>query len=115
MFKEIFDDIHAHNPETYLIGIWGKDGLELDKSVYLPPEADMDLIGAELAEVVGKLDNLDLDRAGFLIEYISGKLKIMVLSLNSGYFLLLVSGKSVISGKLKFYLDLKKDGILALL
>jgi len=75
----------------------------------------MDLIGAELAEVVGKLDNLDLDRAGFQIEYISGKLKIMVLSLNSGYFLLLVSGKNVISGKLKFYLDLKKDGILALL
>ena len=115
MFREIFDDIHAHNPEVYLIGIWGKDGLELDKAVYLPPEADMDLIGAELAEVVGKLDNLDLDRAGFQIEYISGKLKIMVLSLNSGYFLLLVSGKNVISGKLKFYLDLKKDGILALL
>lgn len=115
MFKEIFDDIHAHNPEVYLIGIWGKDGLELDKAVYLPPEADMDLIGAELAEVVGKLDNLDLDRTGFQIEYISGKLKIMVLSLNSGYFLLLVSGKNVISGKLKFYLDLKKDGILALL
>jgi predicted regulator of Ras-like GTPase activity (Roadblock/LC7/MglB family) len=115
LFREIFDDIHAHNPEVYLIGIWGKDGLELDKAVYLPPEADMDLIGAELAEVVGKLDNLDLDRAGFQIEYISGKLKIMVLSLNSGYFLLLVSGKNVISGKLKFYLDLKKDGILALL
>jgi predicted regulator of Ras-like GTPase activity (Roadblock/LC7/MglB family) len=115
LFKEIFDDIHSRNPETYLIGIWGKDGLELDKAVYLPPEADMDLIGAELADVVGKLDNLDLDRAGFLIEYVSGKLKIMVLSLNSGYFLLLVSSKNVISGKLKFYLDLKKDGILALL
>jgi predicted regulator of Ras-like GTPase activity (Roadblock/LC7/MglB family) len=115
LFKEIFDDIHAHNPDTYLIGIWGKDGLELDKAVYLPPEADMDLIGAELADVVGKLDNLDLDRAGFLIEYVSGKFKIMVLSLNSGYFLLLVSGKNMISGKLKFYLDLKKDGILALL
>ncbi len=115
MFKEIFDDIHAHNRETYLIGIWGKDGLELDKAVYLPPEADMDLIGAELADVVGKLDNLDLDRAGFQIEYISGKLKIMVVSLDSNYFLLFVAGKSLISGKLKFYLDLKKDAILALL
>jgi hypothetical protein len=73
----------------------------------------MDLIGAELAEVVGKLDNLDVDRADFQIEYVSGKFKIMVLSLNSGYFLLLVSGKSLISGKLKFYLDLKRDDILA--
>jgi len=113
LFKTIFDDIHSHNPETYLIGIWGKDGLELEKSVYLPPEADMDLIGAELAEVVGKLDNLDIDRAGFQIEYVSGKFKIMVLSLNSSYFLLLVSGRNLISGKLKFYLDLKRDSILA--
>jgi len=37
----------------------------------------------------------------------------MVLSLNSGYFLLLVSGRNLISGKLKFYLDLKRDSILA--
>ena len=115
MFKTIFNEIHAHNPETYLIGIWGKDGLELEKAVYLPPEADMDLIGAELAEVVGKLDNMDIVRTDFQIEYISGKFKIMVVSLNSGYFLLLVSGKNVISGKLKFYLDLKKESILALL
>ena len=113
MFDAIFADIHAQNPETYLIGIWGKDGLELEKSVYLPPDADMDLIGAELAEVVGKLDNLDIDRAGFQIEYVSGKFKIMVQSLNSGYFLLLVSGRNLISGKLKFYLDLKRDSILA--
>jgi len=112
LFKEVFDDIHAHNPEVYLIGIWGKDGLELDKAVYLAPEADMDLIGAELAEVVGKLDNLDLDRAGFQIEYASGKFRILVLSLNSSYFLLAVSGKDLISGKLKFYLDLNKDGII---
>lgn len=115
MFKTIFNDIQARNPETYLIGIWGKDGLELEKEVYLPPDANMDLIGAELAEVVGKLDNLDIDRADFQIEYVSGKFKILVLSLNSGYFLLLVSGKSLISGKLRFYLDLKKDSILALL
>ena len=113
MFKEIFDEIHRHNPETYLIGIWGKDGLELEKSVYLPPDADMDLVGAELADVVGKLDNLDLDRAGFVIEYVSGKFKIMVLSLNRSYFLLLVSARNLISGKLKFYLELKRDAIIA--
>lgn len=115
MFKEIFNEIHDHNPETYLLGIWGKDGLELEKSVYLPPDADMDLLGAELADVVGKLDNLALDRTGFQIEYVSGKFKIMVHSLNSNYFLLLVSGKNLISGKLKFYLELKRDSILAML
>ena len=57
MFKTILNEIQARNPEIYLIGIWGKDGLELEKAVYLPPDADMDLLGAELAEVVGKLDH----------------------------------------------------------
>lgn len=115
MFKTIFNEVQARNPEIYLIGIWGKDGLELEKSVYLPPETDMDLLGAELAEVVGKLDNLEATRADFHIEYVSGKFKIMVHSLNSGYFLLLVSGLNLISGKLNYYLNLKKDSLLALL
>jgi hypothetical protein len=115
LFKTIFDDIQVHNPDTYLVGIWGKDGLELEKAVYLPPEADIDLLGAELADVVGKLDNLGLARADFLIEYVSGKFRFMVYSLNSGYFLLLVSGLNQISGKLKFYLNLKRESILALL
>ena len=115
MFKTILNEIQARNPEIYLIGIWGKDGLELEKAVYLPPDADMDLLGAELAEVVGKLDNLEVTRADFHIEYVSGKYKIMVHSLNSGYFLLLVSGLNLISGKLNYYLNLKKDSILALL
>ena len=115
MFKTIFNEVQARNPEIYLIGIWGKDGLELEKSVYLPPETDMDLLGAELADVVGKLDNLEVTHADFHIEYVSGKFKIMVYSLNSGYFLLLVSGLNLISGKLNYYLNLKKDSLLALL
>lgn len=115
MFKAIFNDIQARNPEIFLVGIWGKDGLELEKAVYLPPDVDMDLLGAELAEVVAKLDNLEVTRADFHIEYVSGKFKIIVHSLNSGYFLLLVSGLGLISGKLNFYLNLKKDSLLALL
>jgi len=115
LFKTILNEIQARNPEIYLIGIWGKDGLELEKAVYLPPDTDMDLLGAELAEVVGKLDNLEVTRADFHIEYVSGKYKILVHSLNSGYFLLLVSGLNLISGKLNYYLNLKKDSILALL
>jgi predicted regulator of Ras-like GTPase activity (Roadblock/LC7/MglB family) len=115
LFKTIFNDIQVHNPETYLVGIWGKDGLELEKEVYLPPEADMDLLGAELAEVVGKLDNLQMNRNDFHIEFFTGKFKIMVVSLTSSYFLVLVSSQNLISGKLKFYVDLKKESILALL
>jgi predicted regulator of Ras-like GTPase activity (Roadblock/LC7/MglB family) len=115
LFNKIFAEIHQRNPQTYLIGIWGKDGLELEKATYLPADIDMDLIGAELAEVVARLDSLEVTNADFHIEYISGKFKIMVYSLNVNYFLLLVSRLDLISGKLKFYLDLKKDNILALM
>ena len=115
MFETIFDDIHQHNHETYLIGIWGKDGLELEKATYLPSSIDIDLLGAELADVLAKLENLEVTGADICIEYISGKFKILVYSLNTGYFLLVVSNQNQITGKLKFYLNLKKSNILSLL
>lgn len=115
MFETIFDDIHQHNPETYLIGIWGKDGLELEKATYLTSSIDIDLLGAELADVLAKLDNLEVTSTDICIEYISGQFKIFVYSLNAGYFLLLVSNQNQITGKLKFYLNLKKNNILSLL
>lgn len=115
MFKAIFDEIHQHNPDTYLIGIWGKDGLELEKEIYLTANIDIDLLGAELADVLAKLDNLELTSADICIEYKSGQFKIVVYSLNSGYFLLLVSNQNQVTGKLKFYLNLKKNAILSLL
>jgi predicted regulator of Ras-like GTPase activity (Roadblock/LC7/MglB family) len=115
LFEAIFGEIHQRNPETYLIGIWGRDGLELEKSTYLPSGIDMDLLGAELADVLSKLDHLEVAGADICIEYISGQFKIFLYSLNAGYFLLLVSNKNQITGKLKFFLNLKKDQILSLL
>lgn len=115
MFKTIFNDIHQHNPEIYLIGIWGKDGLELEKTTYLPSSIDVDLLGAELADVLAKLNNLEVISADICIEYSSGQFRIFVFSLNAGYFLLSVSSQNQITGKLKFYLNLKKNNILSLL
>jgi predicted regulator of Ras-like GTPase activity (Roadblock/LC7/MglB family) len=115
LFKPIFEDIHQHNPETYLIGIWGKDGLELEKATYLPPSLNIDLLGAELADILAKLDHMEVLSTDICIEYISGQFKIFVYSLNAGYFLLLVSNQNQIAGKLKFYLNLKKSNILSLL
>jgi predicted regulator of Ras-like GTPase activity (Roadblock/LC7/MglB family) len=115
LFKTIFDDIQLKNPETYLIGIWGRDGLELEKASYLPASIDIDLLGAELADVLAKLGKLEVSSADICIEYISGQFRIFVYSLNAGYFLLLVSNQNQLSGKLKFYLNLKKSNILSLL
>lgn len=115
MFEAIFSDIHHRNPETYLIGIWGRDGLELEKATYLPPSVNIDLLGAELADILAKLDHLEVTSADVSIEYNLGQFKIVVFSLNADYFLLLVSSQSQISGKLKFYLNLKKNDILSFL
>lgn len=115
MFEDIFNDIHQRNPETYIIGVWGRDGLELEKSTFLPPSMNIDLLGAELADVLSKLDRLEMTGADVFIEYISGQFKILVCSLNAGYFLLLVSSRKQVAGKLKFYLSLKKQDILSML
>ena len=115
MFETIFSDIHRRNPETYLIGVWGRDGLELEKATYLPPSMNVDLLGAELADILAKLDHLEVTSADVCIEYNLGQFKIFVYSLNPEYFLLLVSSQSQITGKLKFYLNLKKNDILSCL
>jgi predicted regulator of Ras-like GTPase activity (Roadblock/LC7/MglB family) len=115
LFETIFTDIHRRNPETYLIGVWGRDGLELEKATYLPPTMNIDLLGAELADILAKLDHLEVTSADICIEYILGQFKIFVFSLNADYFLLLVSNQSQITGKLKFYLNLKKNDILSIL
>lgn len=115
MFETIFSDIHRRNPETYLIGVWGRDGLELEKATYLPPSVNIDLLGAELADILAKLDHLEVTSADICIEYILGQFKIFVFSLNADYFLLLVSSQNQITGKLKFYLNLKKNDILSIL
>jgi hypothetical protein len=115
LFEAIFSDIHQRNPETYLIGVWGRDGLELEKATFLPPDMNIDLLGAELADILAKLDHLEVTSADVSIEYNLGQFKIFVFSLNAEYFLLLVSSQSQITGKLKFYLNLKKSAILSIL
>ncbi len=115
MFETIFGDIHRKNPETYLIGVWGRDGLELEKAAYLPPSVNIDLLGAELADILAKLDHVEVTSADICIEYNLGQFKIFVYSLNADYFLLLVSSLNQITGRLKFYLNLKKNDILSIL
>ncbi|HSQ35272.1 MAG TPA: hypothetical protein VLQ89_04690, partial [Candidatus Binatia bacterium] len=58
---------------------------------------------------------LEVAGADICIEYISGQFRIFVFSLNAEYFLLLVSSLSQITGKLKFFLNLKKSDILSIL
>ncbi len=98
-----------------MIGIWGKDGLELEKNIYLRNDVNSELLGAEIADVVSKMDNIQLAPGRFSLEYITGRLKVLVYSLSQEYFLLVVSGPELISGRLAFFLNLNLRRIAAML
>ncbi len=113
MFKPIFEEITRKNPEIYAIGIWGKDGLELEKLTVVRADVNSELLGAEIADVVARLDNLQLTPGRFSLEYVAGRMKVMVFSLTPRYFLLVVCGPELISGRLAFYLGLHRDRLAA--
>lgn len=115
LFKDIFDAIRAKNPEICLIGIWGKDGLELEKAVYAPADMDLELLGAEIADVASKIDKTKLFSGDYGMECQHNRLKIFVSSLTPVYFLMAVSAEGAITGKLKFYLELNRSKLQSLL
>ena len=115
LFKDVFDSISGKNPEICLIGIWGKDGLELEKAVYAPADMDLELLGAEIADVVSRIDKTSLFSGEYGVECPYRGLKVNAFSLTDGYFLLTVSTGNVIPGKLKFYLELNRQKFRSLL
>lgn len=115
MFDKLFDEIKKSNPELLMIGVWGKDGLELERRIWNSLELDLELLGAQLADVVAKMDGVRLFSGQYDLEYVTNRLKVLVVSLSPQYFLLAVAGEALISGKLKFYLNLNKKSLLALL
>ena len=55
MFEGVFKKIYSHNPEILMIGIWGRDGLGLEENRFVEAKVDLELIGAEMADIVAKL------------------------------------------------------------
>jgi predicted regulator of Ras-like GTPase activity (Roadblock/LC7/MglB family) len=115
VFDLLFEEIARKNPEIHLIGIWGKDGLELEKRCLNRAEMNAELLGAEIADVVQRIDQLQLAPGRFSLEYVTGRQKVLVFSLTNGYFLLVVAGPELISGRLAFYLSLNRERLASLL
>jgi len=113
LFKPIFDQIQKKNPEIYFIGIWGKDGLELEKTFYNPADVELELLGAVLADVVTKIDRIALSPSQYFIEYEFDKLKVAVLPLTKAHFFLVIASPQMPAGKLKFFYTLYKDQIIS--
>ena len=116
MFEKIFTKIQEKNELVDVIGIWGKDGLELEKKNFKNGvDQELDMTGAQIAEIMSKINelNFDHDKSYFNLEH--GDSSIFILSLTSDYFIIVLYEKGLILGKLIFYLKLYWQDMLSAL
>lgn len=114
MFEEVFNTFHEKNEGIKAIGVWGKDGLELEKKYFSDlGDVDLEFSGAELADIISKLDNTRTSPRQFFMKLNFHNYHLRLFSLTSDYFLIILSERDVIDGKLKFYLDLYKDRLVS--
>lgn len=112
MFDEIFDRIHQKIDEIVYCAVCGKDGLILEQKSYgstgvIEPE----LLSAEMAEIAVKNDSLAVTPDTYYSEYDLDNGMLFVFSLSPEYYLLVLSDKSAIRGRLRFYIDLNLDAL----
>lgn len=122
MFEEIFNRFYEKNREIRVIGVWGKDGLVLEKKYFREPEAgepgldiDLEFSGAELADIISKLDQTKTSSGTYFLKLNYNNYLLMLFSLTNDYFLMILTGADIIEGRLKFYLNLYKEQLIAAL
>ena len=98
------------------MGIWGKDGLVLEKKKFSEAgEVDLELTGAELADVISRFERMKLPMTKYFINLQLNGYFLLIFSLTPDYFLMIAADPTIIPGKLKFYLDLYKNKLIAAL
>lgn len=113
MFENVFDQIQGKNPSVKVIGIWGKDGLELEKKYYIDEsDPDIDMTGAQIADIMSKVSNLKFvsEKSHFTLEGESSTL--LIYAISPDYFLIVMSGNDLVMGKLLFYLSLYRNDLI---
>lgn len=116
MFEEIFTRFHAKNKEIRVMGVWGKDGLELEKKYFSVAEGiDLDFTGAELADVISKIEGIKIAPQQYVIKLNLKDFLIIVYSLTPEFFLVILADKNILMGKLNFYLELYKNKMISIL
>ncbi|HLP48039.1 MAG TPA: hypothetical protein VK469_19000 [Candidatus Kapabacteria bacterium] len=116
MFEDTFCKLQEKNTEIKMIGVWGKDGLELERKYFSGTfEINMELAGAEMADIISKLDTLKLSLEKYFIKLLFHGYFLIIYSLTPEYFLMLITDSSIIPGKLNFYFDLYKQELIATL
>lgn len=115
MFEKIFDGIVEKNSSVKMIGVWGKDGLVLERKSYRDDELDKDMVGAEVAEVLSGISKLSYAKDDTHIRLETKDSYIFVVTISRDYFIITVTEKDIIFGKLLFYIKLKEGEFISLL
>lgn len=116
MFEEIFSKFQEKNRDIKVIGVWGKDGLELEKKYFSVAEGiDLEFTGAELADVISKIEGIKIAPHNYLIKLCFKEYLLIVYSLTPDFFMVMLTGKDVIIGKLNFYLELYRNKLISIL
>ena len=116
MFEDIFIKLQDKNREIKVMGIWGKDGLVLEKKYFSEAsEVDLGLTGAELADVISRFERMKLSTEKYFINLQLKGYFLLIFSLTPDYFLTIVTDPAIIPGKLKFYLDLYENKLISAL
>ncbi len=100
-----------------MVGVWGKDGLVLEKKHFAQSEGlDMDFTGAELADVIARIDKIKISPQRYTLQFnLNNDFRLIVYSLTPDFFLIVLADKSIITGRLNFYFDLYRNKLIAAL
>ncbi|MCP5050175.1 MAG: hypothetical protein GY940_23620 [bacterium] len=117
MFQKVFKKFHEKNNGIMVIGVWGKDGLELDKAFFSEVvDVDLEFSGAELADIITKLDKTKIAPENFFLKLKFYNYYLRIFSLTPDYFLMVLSRNGdVIDAKLQFYLKLYHNELISFL
>jgi predicted regulator of Ras-like GTPase activity (Roadblock/LC7/MglB family) len=113
LFEDIFNKIQVHNNEIKCIGIWGKDGLELERQAYKEFTQDVELLGAMLADIQSRFETVTMSALSHMIRINYASETLIVFSLTQDYFMVVLADRDIIPGKLDFYIRLHREQMIS--
>jgi hypothetical protein len=106
LFEDTFKAFYERNKEIKAIGVWGKDE---------NLNVDLEFSGAELADIIARLDHIKISPRTVFIRLQFQKYILIIYSLTAEYFLMILADPDIIEGKMKFYLNLYENQLVAAL
>jgi len=115
LFNDIFFFLKSRVPEISYIGIWDRDGLEVERVHYDRHNFNTELLGAECADIVTRLSRASGGKAPGLLEARWQENVITATALKGSFFLLAMTTSPAIAAKTRFYLQSASHKINSLL